>query len=484
MIRNSLYLILLFGLLQSCSRTNYLKNCESTLSKIENKKLVKFHFEEQLNELGHLSEPWETNTFLGKGFFLVNNSTFLKQDTLVNSRGRSYTSITDYNNDTLLYLDYGDKELLPITEALYFEKVINTARYTPITVFQHFLKNEKEAEVKIRKNHAIHSLKIGEYLTKLFINTTNNLIDKITYLSYDELYGDVSTSFLYSSYVSNEGLTYPTAIVIEKISGKVRDTVKVLKMEMTSSNFNLLEKPDGYQLAEPKVEGTSKIEVSKYNDYIHLIDLEHTDDRVMLVEFEEYMLVAEAPLNAKNGELIISEAKKIAPSKPIKYFVFGHHHPHYLGGLRAFIHKRATILCTDVSKNYVEYIANAPHALQPDSLQLEPKLIKTQIIRDSLLLGYNNKMKIYFIGSKSEHTKDYLIYYFPNDKLLFQDDLCWIPKNGAIKKAGNRQAGLYNAIKELDIQVDTIIQSWPVSGHKVKTFIPFADLEKSIYLGK
>jgi hypothetical protein len=118
-------------------------------------------------------------------------------------------------------------------------------------------------------------------------------------------------------------------------------------MEFTYNDIKLLEKPVDYQLAEPKEESQPEIKITQYNDYIHLIDLIHTDDKVMIVELDDYLFIAEAPLNAKNGELIISEAKKIAPLKPIKYFAFGHHHPHYLGGVRAFVHKEATILCTD-----------------------------------------------------------------------------------------------------------------------------------------
>jgi hypothetical protein len=64
--------------------------------------------------------------------------------------------------------------------------------------------------------------------------------------------------------------------------------------------------------------------------------------------------------------------------------------------------------------------------------------------------------------------------------MLFQDDLCWIPSEGAISKAGHRQVGLYNSIKKLNLEIETIVQSWPVKNHKVKTIIPFEDLEKSV----
>jgi len=471
--------IFLVVVLQSCSKTNYIGKSIKLYGESDDKSLIQFKFKEQLNNLGHLAEPWATNSYDGKGDFWVNKNTFQKQDSLINSRGKIYTSKTDFTNNTLLYLDYGDKELLPITKELFFEKLINTARYTPIRLLHYFNDNIKETELTTTEEHTFYSLQLGDNLTRIFINPSNNSVEKITNLNYDELYGDVTTSFIYSSYIKNDYYSYPSQIKIKKINGKVIDAVEILSSKIDNP-IKLLEEPENYQLVKTSIEKKPQITITKYNNYIHFIDLIHTDDKVMVVEFDDYMLVAEAPLNSKNGELIISEVKKIAPLKPIKYFVFGHHHPHYLGGLRAFVHKGATILCTDISKNYVETLVKAPHTIKPDSLQLEPRSLNTKIVKDSLTIGRTNKMKIYSMGEKSAHTKDYLIYYFPKDKLLLEDDLCWIPKKGAIKKARSREIGLYNTIKELKLNVDTIIQSWPVNSHKVKTVIPFSDLEKSI----
>ena len=149
--------------------------------------------------------------------------------------------------------------------------------------------------------------------------------------------------------------------------------------------------------------------------------------------------------------------------------------------MRPFIHKGATILSVKSNEEYVKYLANAPHSLNPDSLQLQPKPLQIQVVKDSLTIADGKfEMKIYFIGNKSEHTNDYLIYYFPSEKLLFQDDLVWIAREGEIEKASGRQAGLYNAVKELGLDIKTIVQSWPVTDYGVKTVIPFADLEKSM----
>jgi hypothetical protein len=88
---------------------------------------------------------------------------------------------------------------------------------------------------------------------------------------------------------------------------------------------------------------------------------------------------------------------------------------------------------------------------------------------------------IYLIGDKSVHTNDYLLFYFPAERLLLEGDLAWIPQDGELKKAGKRQAGLYNSIKELGIPVDTICQQWPVGNrYEVKSVFPFSELEESV----
>jgi glyoxylase-like metal-dependent hydrolase (beta-lactamase superfamily II) len=201
----------------------------------------------------------------------------------------------------------------------------------------------------------------------------------------------------------------------------------------------------------------------------------------MVVEFKDFLLVAEAPLSSKNGALIIGEAKKIAPGKPVKYFTFGHHHPHYLGGMRSFIHEGSIVLSIKEDEPYLKYLANAPRTLNPDSLQLDPKPIHLEEIQDSMTITDQKfEMKIYAIGKKSGHTNDYLVYYFPQEKLLFEGDLVWIGKKSEPKKAGASQSGLYNAIKDMGLNVETIVQSWVTSPEDYKTTIPFADLEQTV----
>jgi hypothetical protein len=460
---------------------DYLLECWNKLVKPTTGKYLTFSYNENSHELEHSFEPWQQTVYAGKGIVWTNGDNFLKNDTLVNvARNRSYYAKTQLSKNDMLFLDYGDKDLFAVTQSMFLDQPFKTARYTPIKLVDFFYQQKVTLDQESSPELAIYKLRINNVIVKLFIRKNDYLLAMVTTLHDDELFGDVLTTFTYSNYSKIETLSYPRHIAITKINGKVKDEVTLSPGNLVMEAPRLLERPDNYKLKE-EPQFKPEIKTDKYSGNIHFIELKHTDDKVMVVEFDDFLLVAEAPLNSKNGELIITEANKIAPNKPIKYFVFGHYHPHYLGGIRPFISRGAKIIASKADQEYVRYIASAPHSLNPDNLHQQPKPLVFEEINDSLTISDSKfEMKIYFIGKKSEHTNDYLIYYFPGLKMLFQDDLVWIAREGEIKKAGARQAGLYNAVKELGLDIETIVQSWPVADYGVKTVIPFSDLEKSM----
>lgn len=476
------FILLFFATIQiSAKLTNNLLECWNKQVKPIQGKYLTFSYKEKLNELEHSFEPWQQTNYTGNGTVWTNADNFLKNDTLLRTGGKKpYYSKTQFNKTEFLLLDYGDKDLSAITQSMFLDQTFRTVRYSPVILINYFFQQKIPAEQESNNEFAVYKTTINKTIVKLYIRKFDNLLAKVTTLSDDELFGDVLNTFIYSDYSFLGKLVYPKTIEVTKINDKVKDEVKISIAEFVNEIPKLLDKPVDYKLKEdPEIKPEVKVE--KYSNNVHFIEIKHTDDRVLVVEFNEFLVVEGAPLNSKNGELVINEAKKIAPDKPIKYFTFGHYHPHYLGGIRPFIHKGAAVLCLKSDEEYVTYLAKAPHILNPDSLQLQPRPLKIQEIKDSTAITDGKfVMKVYFIGKKSDHTNDYLIYYFPSEKLLFQDDLVWIAKKGDIQKARSRQAGLYNAIKDLRLDVKTIVQSWPVSDYGVKTVIPFDDLEKSM----
>ena len=179
---------------------------------------------------------------------------------------------------------------------------------------------------------------------------------------------------------------------------------------------------------------------------------------------------------------MISTIKENFPDKSIRFFAFGHHHPHYLGGVRPFIHEEATILSAMGDFDYVSFLARNPRTLKPDSLQLDRKTLKINILGENRTITDDDySMQIINIGEYSHHTQDYLIFYFPAEKVIFEGDLVWIPNDGRpTRKVSSRQKGLYEAIRNLNLNVETIFQSWPIHEFNYKSKISFKELEESV----
>lgn len=452
---------------------NILKKCYQNQANFKSK-TFEFKYTEKQYSFRHASYPWQKGEDFLSGIYFLNNGSITTIDS-VDGKVRK----TFIDGKTFASTKFGMNELQKLTISDFYNRKFKALQFSPLFLLEnlYFKKVKSNSE---NPTHKIYNTEINKEKIEVFINKKTNLIDKIHKTYYDEFYGDLETTILYQNYKNIDGKYFATKVNIEKINGKLVDEVEISDIKSISKIENNFSIPTDYKLTEDS-ETKPEILYNKFSDNIHLLELKHTDDKVLIAEFETYLIVAEAPMNSKNGELIISKAKELFPNKPIKYFAFGHYHPHYIGGIRAFVNNGTKIICSELNKEYATYLSKTKHSLIPDKQELNKKEIQIELIKDKLIYSDNkNELQIYFIGEKSAHSNDYLIYYFPREKVLFQDDLVWIKSDGDIEKASKRQAGLYKAIIDLNLDVKTILQSWPVKDYGVKTTIPFSDLEKSM----
>ncbi|SHF99122.1 hypothetical protein SAMN05444362_11364 [Dysgonomonas macrotermitis] len=151
--------------------------------------------------------------------------------------------------------------------------------------------------------------------------------------------------------------------------------------------------------------------------------------------------------------------------------------------MRAFVHKGATVLSIQDNYEYItEQISNL-HTITTYSLQLESKPLQFETIdkdKPYIISDGKYEMQIIFIGDKSNHTYDYLTFYFPEEKMLYQGDLLFIPEKGEMKKLSKRETSCYNVVKNHKLKVDTVLQAWPVNAYNIKWKIPFSELEQIV----
>ena len=91
----------------------------------------------------------------------------------------------------------------------------------------------------------------------------------------------------------------------------------------------------------------------------------------VIVNFNDYVVVIEAPLDEARSNAVISEVKKLYYNKPIRYLINTHAHFDHAGGIRTYAAEGATILTYQMNKPYYEKTFAMPRTLSPDKLAVE-----------------------------------------------------------------------------------------------------------------
>jgi hypothetical protein len=404
-------------------------------------------------------------------------------DTLQAKSGTLYSGKAEYSPAQLLSCDFGDTVPAKITKKDWEEETFESAVYSPAILLDRFHRQRAKRTMSENSSSWMYTLTISKTVVTVSISKSDTLVHSVRMLSAHDLYGDVTAEFHYSDFQHVGGFDVPRHIEISRTNGKRKDVVTISAVDRQEVAPKPFADSVKFNFAPEPANSKPEIVTTQYSDHIYFLDTKQADSRSLVVKFPSFILVAEAPLTSENGEAVLRAAQNIAPGMPIRYFVFGHHHPWYLGGVRPFVHRGVTVLSTALDTAYIRYLANAPRTLEPDSLQLDPKPVRFEVLNDSMTISDGDyRMKLYVIGNKSHHTEDYTIYYFPKEEMLFEDDLCWLPLASKPAKASIRQAGLYNAVKELGLVTKTVVQSWPLQEYGVRSTFPFADLEATIDL--
>lgn len=122
--------------------------------------------------------------------------------------------------------------------------------------------------------------------------------------------------------------------------------------------------------------------------------------------------------------------------------LFGHHHPHYTGGLRAFAAAGAIVLAPAGNARAAEALLRRPFTLAPDRLARSGLTPRVEAFRGRRVIEEGpTRIEAIDIGAASEHTDEYVVFYLPRQRLLFQGDLGWSATPGGGIRAGRRRPG-------------------------------------------
>jgi glyoxylase-like metal-dependent hydrolase (beta-lactamase superfamily II) len=297
---------------------------------------------------------------------------------------------------------------------------------------------------------------------------SQNLLTKIETKRPDPVLGDAEVVATFSDYKDNGGVKFPSKMAISEggFPSWELNTTKV-----TANGAADLPVPETVASATvPPVQAAS----TKIADGVwHVAGGSHHS---VVVEFKDYVAVIEAPLSEERSLAVIAEAKKLVPSKPIKYVLTTHHHFDHTGGLRTYAAQGATIVTDDSNVAYFEKTLTAPATIVPDSQAKNPQKAVFQAVSDKWVLTDGQQTIEVYPTDGDTHTKEYTLIYLPKSKILVEGDAFSpgpanappppTPAPNAVK--------LYEDVQRLKLNVTTIA---PIHGRGA---VPFAELTKAI----
>lgn len=192
----------------------------------------------------------------------------------------------------------------------------------------------------------------------------------------------------------------------------------------------------------------------------------------VVIEFEDYVTVIEAPLSERRNLQVIDEIVRLIPGKPIRFLVNTHQHHDHIAGLRTYMHIGATIITH--WKNYDFYTKDvlnySPRTLMPDQVSLWPPTelaegYQYETVRENyVLMDDSRRLHISYVHPLN-HVEGMLVAYLPDEKILIEADLF---NPGELQDVSAANRSLYNHVQRLDLEVNSVV---PIHGQPV----PWAD---------
>lgn len=262
---------------------------------------------------------------------------------------------------------------------------------------------------------------------------------------------------------------HDAGVVLTFELARVADEAASLE-SLREAHARLLHPPREAAPRDPRRAAT--VQVRELRPGVHEALVPAYDSRALVLTIGGELAVVQAPGDAWTGDALVDALHHALPERPIRWVVPTHHHPHSLGGVRAFVAVGAKVVTTPGNEAYVRKLLRAPFTQRPDRLaQLgarskEPELV---LVRGSLRLGAGDEaVDVLDLGARSRHTDEHLVVHVPRAGLLFHGDLGWHPDGAGGVRVGSRAAGLLEAIEAppgggASLRVSEVLQSWPVN---------------------
>ncbi len=289
----------------------------------------------------------------------------------------------------------------------------------------------------VRGKKVVSFRAFGKYTVTGTLNA-QNLVERVETLLDIAFTGDTLFEGIYSDYRNLGGVKFPMHIVMREGGFPTLDvTVAEVRPNSPAALQAAVGNPPrgggaggGRGAAAPAAAAArTEPEPEKIADGVWF--LTPGVEGSILVEFNDYVVILEAPGNEAYTMAALAEVKRMVPAKPIKYVVNTHHHADHAGGLRAYVAEGIPIITHESHKKYYEeQIFRNPRSLNPDRLASAPRAPMLETMKDTRVLTDGTMTLELHLMRDQPHSDGMLMAYIPKDKLLIQAD-AYAPRPGA-----------------------------------------------------
>ena len=259
----------------------------------------------------------------------------------------------------------------------------------------------------------------------LFIDTETGLPSSVISPTYHPSLGDVTIETLFADYAETGGLGgFQVRLRLPRSYTTNLDRYRV-------SEYRVSTKPNGPidDLAAPPatrsaVPATATINVEVEEVASGVWYLTGQSHHSVLVEFEEYLALIEAPQSEARTLAVIARVRELQPDKPLRYVINTHHHFDHSAGIRAVVSEGLTVVTHEVNRSFFEDIVARQHSIVLDALARSPQPLTIETVTgDEMyeLTDGRQTLQIYRIVD-DVHCDGIVMVYLPQERMLIEAD--------------------------------------------------------------
>ena len=304
----------------------------------------------------------------------------------------------------------------------------------------------------------------------MYVDPETNYPTRIESLEYHPNLGDVTLATHFEDYWETGGFGgFQARLTMPREVTTTVDGVTTRHLRVTTAigqDLPDVGAPEGARSAEAR-EFEAHVEVEEVADGAwHLTGQSHHS---VLVEFDDYLALVEAPQNEARTLAVIAKARELQPDKPLQYVVNTHHHFDHSAGLRAAVSEGLTVITHASNEALYRDLAQRSHSRRPDALTENPQELSLELVEGHEVYELTNGRRTMHIGrvSGDAHASALLMAHLPRERILIVAD-AFSPDAETAPFARN----LLEVVNRLEWRTDRIV---PIHGPVVE----FAALEEA-----